>query len=167
MEQPRFLTGVAFRLVDDFLEPYLPDEDQARCQAPQLRRVQSLARDYAEQQELLNALHEKTGEDVFVASYSALASKETGRVHTYCVWSEEVDALLPQTDRVFFVRKGEGEKVDLVCSVGWDKLQAVVGDLLAPQSIYPQRYRGTACNSRTSTCPEHGSISRADLEGSS
>jgi hypothetical protein len=144
MEQPRFLTGIAFHLVDDFLVSYLPEEDHPQFAALQMLRVQSLARDYAEQQELLNSLHEKSGEDVFVASFSALASKETGRVQTYCVWSEDVDSLLPQTDRVFFVRKGEGERVDLVGSAEWDKLQDVVGDLLAPQGIYPERYRVAA-----------------------
>jgi hypothetical protein len=111
MEQPRFLTGLAFRLVNDFLEPFLPD-----------------------------AVHEKTGEDVFVASYSALQNKDTGRVHTYCVWSEDVDALLPETDRIFFVKQGDGDEAEMVCGAEWDKVREVVGDLMEPQETYPERY---------------------------
>jgi hypothetical protein len=140
MEQPRFLTGLAFRLVDDFLEPFLPEEDSPQFQPLQLLRVQSLGRDYGEQQELLAALHEKTGEDLFVASYSALQNKETGRLHTYCVWSEDVDSLLPETDRIFFVKAGDGGKAEMACGADWDKARAVVGYLMEAQDTYPERY---------------------------
>jgi len=140
MEQPRFLTGLAFRLVDDFLEPFLPEAGHPQHQPFHLLRVQSLARDYGEQQELLAALHEKTGEDVFVASYNALQNKEDGRVHSYCVWSEDVDSLLPETDQVFFIKQGDGDKPEMVSGADWDKVREVVGDLMEPQETYPERY---------------------------
>jgi hypothetical protein len=140
MEQPRFLTGVAFRLADDFLEPFLPEAGHPQHQPLHLLRVQSLARDYGEQQELLAALHEKTGENVFVASYSALQNKEDGRVHSYCVWSEDVDSLLPETDQVFFIKQGDGDKPEMVSGADWDKVREVVGDLMEPQETYPERY---------------------------
>jgi hypothetical protein len=140
MDQPRFLIGVAFRLADDFLEPYLPAANHAQFQALHLSRVRSLSRDYDEQQQLLNALHEKTGEDVFVASYSALQNRETGRLHSYCVWSEDVDSLLPQTDRVYFVRQTASEKAEMICGADWEKVCEVVGGLMTPRSVYPERY---------------------------
>ena len=40
--------------------------------------MQSAGQDYSEQKELLDRLHEKTGEDVFVASYSVMQHKDTG-----------------------------------------------------------------------------------------
>ncbi len=141
VEQPRFLTGCAFSLIEDYLDAYLPPVGHPQFDALHLLRVQSLGRDYGEQQELLNALHEKIGEDVFVASFSALQNKETSRLHTYCVWSDGVDSLLPETDRVFFVRQVEDDKGEMVCGADWDRVQEVVGELLMPQGLYPERYR--------------------------
>jgi hypothetical protein len=75
-----------------------------------------------------------------VASYSALQNKDDGRVHSYCVWSEDVDSLLPETDQVFFVKQGDGDKPEMVSGADWDKVREVVGDLMEPQETYPERY---------------------------
>ena len=66
-----------------------------------------------EQKEVLEEIYEETGEDIFVASYSAVQDSKSGIVRTYCVWSEGVEALLPRTDEVFFVRGVENEEVGI------------------------------------------------------
>ena len=53
-------------------------------------QMQWLGQDYNEQKELLDKLHEKTREDVFVASFSGFQERESGLPTTYCVWAEGV-----------------------------------------------------------------------------
>jgi len=54
----------------------------------------------------VDKLHEKTQQDVFVASFSAMEHQGTGQISTYCVWAKGCLALLPRTDRVAFVQEG-------------------------------------------------------------
>jgi hypothetical protein len=58
-----------------------------------------------EQKPLLDALHEREGMDVFVASFSAV-EKPGGGLVSDCVWGEGVNALLPVTQTVAFLREG-------------------------------------------------------------
>jgi hypothetical protein len=91
--------------------------------------------------ELLNALHEKTGEDVFVAAYMAAKDDETGRIRSYSVWSMGVDTLLPKTDVIHFFDpdRPEGEKI--AGSGPWERVVEVVGGLMEEVDTYPERYR--------------------------
>jgi hypothetical protein len=104
-------------------------------------QLQSLGQDYAIQKDLLDGLHKKTGQDIWVASYSALQENETGKSHSYCVWTQGTDPLLPRAEEVYFlVVQGEREG-QVVARASWDRVQQVVGHLLEPQGIYPVRYR--------------------------
>ena len=74
-----------------------------------LQRVPGLAdavygQDYAEQKELLDQLHEKTGEDIFVASYSVMQHKDTGHRISYCVWTEGTFRFCPKPSGSFWRR---------------------------------------------------------------
>jgi hypothetical protein len=78
---------------------------------------------------------------VYVASFSALQNKETGRVTSYSVWSEGVDCLLPQTDAVMFFRPTAPDDGKIVAGGAWEHVRQIVGDLMEPLGTYPERYR--------------------------
>jgi hypothetical protein len=139
-DHPRRLAGMAYRLtVDDEWAPFLPHEDHPQHAAFRLLKLKCLGADYAEQGDALNAVHEKTGKDIFVAAFSA-RQKEGQPVRSYCVWSEGVVAFLPETDDIFFFRpNGEGGG-EIVAVAGSEQARAALGDLMKPVGIYPERY---------------------------
>jgi hypothetical protein len=140
LHDPRPMSGVALRFADGTWTPFVPRPGHPAHEKILLLNVQSIGQDYHEQKELLDKLHEKSGDDLFVASFSAMQENETGLIRSYCVWSEGVDALLPRTDLVhFFVARGDDGSI--VASAGWDRVQEVLGDLMEPQGAYPERYR--------------------------
>lgn len=61
--------------------------------------VQSLMRDYGEQEKLLKPI---INEDVYVASYAAFKSRD-GIVYSNSTWTMGVDTLLPVTDNAHFI----------------------------------------------------------------
>jgi hypothetical protein len=140
-ERSRPISGRAFRLgADDQWVPFLPAEDHPHYEQLKLMQVRSIGGDYADQAEALKALHEKTGKDIFVASFSALKRQDTGDIRSYCVWSEGVVALLPRTDDLFFFRPKGSEDGEVVATVPWEQAQAVLGERIKPVGLYPERY---------------------------
>jgi hypothetical protein len=135
LKEPRSTTGAVLRLDGDDWVPWLPPQDHPLHEEFRMLRFQTTAQDYGEQKRLLDLLHERTGEDVFVASYTAMQNKETGRTTTYCVWSP-VPSLLPRTDLIAFVQ--ENEKPVLA---SWEEVARVAGHLMEPLDMYPERYR--------------------------
>jgi hypothetical protein len=135
LKQPRPITGMAFRLSGDEWGVWCPP--RGHPQHARFRRLylQSLGQDYAEQKELLEKLHRKTGEDLFVASFSAL--EREGEMFSYAVWSKDVASLLPRTDRVAFLRASD----DRPMLVAWERVEEIAGELLEPVDMYPERFR--------------------------
>jgi len=125
---------------DDEWVPFLPGRSHPHHQKFKLLQVKTIGGGYGDQADALNALHEKTGKDIFVASFSALQKKETGEVRSYCVWSEGVVSFLPRTDDIFFFRPTGSEEGDVVATAPWGKAEAVLGDLMKPVGLYPERY---------------------------
>ena len=115
--------------------PWLPDPEHSLYEEFRLLQIQSHGGDYSEQKELLDKLHEKNGEDVFVASFSGLQDKE-GHVLNYAVWPKGATTLLPLTDVVAIMRN---ENEPLIAE--FDKVLATVGHLMEPLDMYPLRYR--------------------------
>jgi hypothetical protein len=74
-----------------------------------------------------------------VASFSARQQK-SGEVRSYCVWSKGVVSFLPRTDDVFFFRPKGGEEGDIVAVAPWGRAESVLGDMLKPVGLYPERY---------------------------
>jgi len=143
-QKPRFLSGVAVRLVGSKWLPYLPPPGHPGHIAFRRLRSHDLGRDYAQQGEALKALHEKAGEDLFVAACSLLRRNDTDEVVSYSVWSEGVETLLPEADMIYFFRmKGEKDG-EIVANASWERVREVAGDLMTPQGLYPERYRVTA-----------------------
>jgi hypothetical protein len=140
-DHPRAISGMAFRLgADDQWLPFLPEKNHLHYEKLKLLQVKSIGSDYGDQAEALNALHEKTGEDIFVASFSAVRKNDTGEIRSYCVWSEGVVAYLPRTDDIFFYRPKGNEGGDIFARVPWEQVQAALGEKIKPVGLYPERY---------------------------
>jgi len=135
-KQPRPVSSIALRLDGSEWVPWLPEPDHPLFNEFKLRQVQTFGEDYKEQKELLDKLHEKRGEDLFVATYGGIQNKETGRVTTFSVWCGGITSLLPRTDLIAFIeRNGDASRM-----FGWDRVMEVAGGLLQPLAIYPPRY---------------------------
>lgn len=93
---------------------------------------------YGQQKKLLQKVLEHEGEDIFVASFTAVQDPDTKVIRSFCVWSNGVDTLLPKTQLVVICAK-QGE----MTAIGeWDHVRKVVGDLIeVDDSVYPTRYR--------------------------
>ncbi|MGH7137777.1 MAG: hypothetical protein ACREHD_18670 [Pirellulales bacterium] len=96
--EPRPLCSIPHMLVGDEWLPWLPPADHPHHERFRLFHVKHYYRDCAEQKKLLDALHEKKGDDVFVASFSA--AERDDKVRSYCVWSKDVVSWLPKTDYI-------------------------------------------------------------------
>jgi uncharacterized protein YtpQ (UPF0354 family) len=137
LEEPRPMCAIPMRLEGSEWVTWMPAPGHPHYQKFRLLEVKSLYGEYADQKPLLEALHEKEGRDIFVASYSALETK-SGDVFSYCVWSKGVDAYLPKTHRIMFYEEGQ----EGVFGGDWDTVQRVVGRLMEPvEDLYPPRWR--------------------------
>jgi hypothetical protein len=135
------MSGVPVRLRRGVWESYAPDEFYPELMHYRFLRLQSQSQDYGEQKELMDQLHAKQGVDIFVASYSVIQNKESGALRSYCIWADGVDALMPRTDQVFFMRMREEGQGALVASASWDKVVEVVGERMEQTEHYPPRFR--------------------------
>jgi hypothetical protein len=140
-DHPRSITGLAFRLTEaGEWVPFVPDPNHSHFQQFKLLRVKSIGSEYAEQAEFLKEQNEKTGKDVFVASFSAMQQRETGEVRSYCVWSQGIVSWLPVTDDIYFFRLTGEEEGNIAGNACWEQARTVLGDVLKPLGLYPERY---------------------------
>jgi uncharacterized protein YtpQ (UPF0354 family) len=140
-DKPRPMSGIPVRLRHGVWEPYAPDEFYPELGPYRFLRLQSQSQDYGEQKELLDQLHAKMEKDIFVASFSVIQNKHTEALLSYCVWADGVEALLPRTEQVFFMRmRGEGEGA-VVASAAWEHVVEVVGGSMQQTEDYPPRFR--------------------------
>jgi hypothetical protein len=137
LQQPRRISGIALRLDGDEWTPWLPEESHPLYWDFRRLHTQSFGQAYSEQKELLDKLHEKTGEDVFVASFLGMEREGTNELSSYCVWGNGVLAWLPRTDLVVCAEtKGQTPRM-----VPWERVVEVVGDLMKPMGMYPERWQ--------------------------
>jgi len=73
------------------------DVPSSTSEASRRLQLAQEATSYESQKELLDRLHEATGTDIFVASFTGLR-REGVPLMSYAVWPEGVDTLLPATD---------------------------------------------------------------------
>lgn len=137
-DEPRPLSPIPMRLVDGEWEDWMPPTDHPLYSRFKELADQYLGSLYADQKSLLDAIHEKEGTDIFVASYSGVRSETTNQLKTYCVWGQGIDSLLPKTDLLMLGSGGDKVKI---CK--WDDVAKVAGHLMLEEDIYPVRYRVT------------------------
>jgi hypothetical protein len=119
---------------------YLPADAQVAQQAAELKKL-FLLEDYQSQKQMLDKLNDKASLDLFVASYTLVQSEATGRIHSYGVWTDQVDTLLPEVDKVALVRYHEESGEPDMRVVDWTELRAHVKELHHSVPGYPARYR--------------------------
>jgi uncharacterized protein YtpQ (UPF0354 family) len=136
LQKPRPLGGLLLKLDGDEWTSWMPPSSHPHYEELRRLRMQTIADFYDHQKALLDKLHETTGEDVFVASYSSAEKKDTGEAWSYCVWAKGVLAWLPKTDKVVFMGVGMTPRF-----ADWDRVVAIANDLMQPMEMYPERYR--------------------------
>lgn len=135
-EQPRPL--VATPLTIDHSNQWvdwLPEKDDPLFREYHKMRLKWFASEYAEQKQLLDAIHEKESVDLFVANYS-IAEKEDGTVFSYCVWGKEIESLLPETDFFAVMQSLEGPSTLVPFSV----VMETYSNLFIETDYYPKRF---------------------------
>lgn len=134
---PYMLAGAPLILEDGEWTDWMPPRDHPVYPGFKKMATRWLGTLYAEQKRLLDASHQREGIDIFVASFSGV-EKEGGEIVSYCVWGENVDSLLPVTDKVVIMMHGHQGPVALGC---WARVMEVAGALMEPTDHYPTRYR--------------------------
>ena len=141
-ESPRPLCGLAFILNGSAWEPYLPPDDTPSYGKLSLLACQYMASACNEQKSRLEAIHERDGTDVFVATYDATQNSDTGRILSYCTWARDVESLLPVTDLVGLFDSDRPEDEQYLGFARWSQVASVVGAAMELCSeMYPPRYR--------------------------
>ena len=141
--EPRPNSAVTFRLENKAWRPWLPSRDHPAYTKLKLLQLQTVASAYARQKEVLEALLEANGHDIFVANMRAFRATG-GDIFTSCSWTEGVEALLPETDRLDFVRLplDSGEAANgTVWSTSWAVAVRALGTQMQPTGDVPERWR--------------------------
>jgi len=156
MEQEgRVVSAGMYKFRDGTLVSHTPANADVLERLLNLQTTQR-AEDYGSQKELLEALHEKNGEDIFVASYTVLKNNDTDKLTSLSTWTQGVLSLLPKTDLVAMVMPGiqEGDYDSKILS--WQDLQGIAGELMQLVEGYPERYLVTSfpAQDKLSSAPE-------------
>ncbi len=141
MQQPRPMIGQIFRLAGSQWHPFVPPPESPAHWPVKRLAMKSTARDYAEQKSLLESLHQKTGQDVFVASQT-LMRRNDDTFWTWTCWVEGItDALMPVADFVSFGGINADGSSTSAGFARWDRVVEKVGHMMEPTTFYPPRYR--------------------------
>ncbi|MGR3890483.1 DUF1444 family protein [Pseudomonas sp. 1152_12] len=140
MEAGRAVSSQVYTYDDKRIVPFISQDETLKARMASLEH-RLLQGNYHVQKEQLDTIHEEQKIDVFVATYTLFELKDSnGKTFSMCSWTETVDTLLPKTDRVALVQiQPDGTAQTQV--VEWDELEAKLGELLTPASLYPPRYR--------------------------
>ncbi len=144
LKENRPMTGTAYRLAGSQWIPFLPPVSSPAYLPMRMAATRSLVADHSEQKAMLEAICEKTGRDVFIASLMVI-QRDDGSVWSWTSWVDGItDALMPKADYVCFGQSdGEGKSA----TVGWGKWEDVVrvaSNLLGTTEHYPARYHVVA-----------------------
>jgi hypothetical protein len=139
----RFVCTVLHKLEGSHWIPWLPPTNSPAFAPWHRLAMLSIATDYSEQTEALNAVTEQRKWDVFVGKFEILRLP-SGELRSWTTWADGVtDALMPETDLIAFAgvdREGEIRKL------GWGQIsqvKAVAGELMEKTDDWPTRYHLT------------------------
>lgn len=117
---------------------FVPTDATAAMRAGDLYRI-NLASHYSSQKEALEAHHETSGTDVFVATYGLFQrAQDKGAVRSWCSWAEGVHASLPPTDFIAFGKPGVKDFPPLI--VPWDVAFTLFGARMQRTPDDPPRF---------------------------
>jgi hypothetical protein len=138
LREPRTVSGTAFVFEKGAWSAFVPPIGHPQRDRFRLMAHMSLAQDYEQQKHWLDRKHQAEGADVFVGSVLILRNKTSGRVTSLSTWAFDAVTLLPRTDELA-IATGAGDAPSL--QVPWDLAASVLGELLEPQGLVPERYR--------------------------
>jgi hypothetical protein len=137
LSEPYGLSGVPLVLDGDIWVSWMPSPDHPTYRVYRDLELMTFLGDYQAQKAILDALHERRGIDVFVATFNA-RQKDDGDKFSYCVWSNGVDTLLPMAQNVFLMKE-PGSPPAAIGS--WERVREVVGSLMEQTDHWPPRFR--------------------------
>lgn len=143
LKKPRPLCGITFRLRDDEWGPWLPTASHPATEQLAALYVESIARDYADQQPILQAWCESRYDDAEISDFCISQGQRPQQLISYCVWSQNQECLLPKTDRIFFDERNSDRpkrSTDLP-NASWSTVQTALGDRFTSEDVFPPRYR--------------------------
>ena len=126
---PRSISPAPYTLEGGKVVPYHAAPDHPLARTIEIAHAKLALREYETQKPLLQA---KVGDDVFVASFSALDGPDG--VTSYSVWSRGIPTLLPKTTHVVL---SDGETAT-PARVEWSAIEAFVTEV---PGVAPPRYR--------------------------
>ncbi len=140
--EPRAHSAVTFRLEDGQWRRWLPEKGSPAYPKLKLLALQTMASAYSRQKEVLDALLESNGHEIRVATLRAFRAP-SGDIFTACAWQADLEALLPETDRIDFVRPVPGElnASAKVWSTTFEIARRTLGELMQPIGDLPERWR--------------------------
>lgn len=140
--EPKPHTAHAFRYEDERWRPWLPVRMHRAWQKLKVLQLQSFASAYARQKEVLEALLQANGHTIFVATLRAFRTPG-GDIFTSTAWNSGVEALLPQTDRIDFVRTNPDGSTSgaKTWSTTFEVARKVVPHLMEATGDTPERWR--------------------------
>jgi hypothetical protein len=144
LTHPRPVTGLAFRLCNDEWTCWLPDEDHPAYALLKSLGLQSRQQDYLEQRPMLQQWLAQNQCDAEVAEFRVHGARAKQPPTSFCVWCEGQTQLLPETDRVCFLRRHQSPDHPLIegINVGWKRVEQVLGNVMREEAmVYPVRYR--------------------------
>ena len=152
LRDPRQISTIALRLDGEVWTQWLPPSSHPAYKQFRQLYLRSVSQDYAQQQRVLERMHARNGQDIFVATFSTLQTPK-GNVFSYSAWTTHENSMLPKTDKVALLRRGEDP-----LSVEWQKMVDVLGDRMVPLDIYPPRYhvRTSPPEEQLAELAEHG-----------
>lgn len=136
-EEPRPISSSLIRLAGKTWESYEPPAAVQPAYANFRRQV--LAHEYQQQKQVLDALHEREGAAIFVASVMEMQLAADPHPVSLCIWSKGVDSLLPETDYVALHDADDQSAKTAI--VPFAVAREIVGDLMAPVDLALRRYR--------------------------
>jgi uncharacterized protein YtpQ (UPF0354 family) len=139
-QEGRQVSALMYRFEGGKPVEFVSDDADVNAMAQDLKKI-FLQDDYHSQKQLLDKLNTKANLDVFVASYKLLQSQDSGRIFSYGVWTDNVDTLLPEVDKVALVRYHEESGEPDTRVVAWEELRAQFAELQQAVPGYPVRYR--------------------------
>lgn len=142
LQEPRAHSAIAFKLVENTWQVWLPPKGHRAYAKLKLLALQTVASAYSRQKEVLEALLESNGHEILVATLRAFRAPG-GDIFTSCAWQEGNEALLPQTDRIDFVRPGANNTASSakVWSTTFDIARRTLPDLMQASGDLPERWR--------------------------
>ena len=142
---PRAISPALYtQLPDGTLAPYARAGQDHVALAVRRGHVLMAATEYGFQKTLLDETFEASGTDIFVASLNHVTRERDGLQFTSCVWTENVDSLLPESELLTLYWDTESVTPKFI-NVPWAVALGVLGACLeVDATLTPPRWRTTS-----------------------